>query len=178
MNEHVLFSTTTAVRYFHEGQTDWTGVPYVNHVIAVMDLLPEDSPVERKQIALLHDVIEDCWEVIFDRIGGDRPTELTKDVALRAAEYLRTHLDLSQHVIDGIMLVTRIPGEMTYIEKIRALVESGHVDAMWVKLCDNRHNTDPSRYERLSPERLKIAEEMRPRYERSMKILRAALGLS
>jgi (p)ppGpp synthase/HD superfamily hydrolase len=174
-----VFSVLAAAFEYHHGQKDWSGDPYINHVLHVMDMLPEDSSLERRQIALLHDVIEDCWEGIYENELGIDPTglTLTEEVARRVAEHLRDDLSVSQHVIDGVLLVTRYEAPGTYMDKIRALVESGHTDAMWVKLCDNKHNTCPDRYSRLSPERLKRAEEMRPRYERSMKILCKGLGI-
>jgi len=40
----------------HEGQKRWDGSPYINHPIAVADQFDD---VERKTVALLHDVLED-----------------------------------------------------------------------------------------------------------------------
>lgn len=162
----------------HSHQTDWAGSPYWQHVFAVMDDLPEDSPDERKIIALLHDAIEDSWDMILQMAGYDPnefPDGLTHDIANKCADYFR-ELGFSDHTVDGILLVTRIPNEMTYMNKIKKLVDSGHIDAMHVKLADNKQNTHPDRYNSLPEDKRIMADQMRPRYERSMQLLRKGLS--
>jgi len=165
-------------KYLHSDQTDWTGNPYWHHVFAVMDTLPQDSSDDRKIIALLHDAIEDSWDKILELAGydlSDYPDGLTKDVAMRCVEYL-SELGFNDNVLTGILLVTRIPGEMTYMSKIKVLVDSGHKDAMHVKLADNLQNTHPDRYNNLPEDKRILADQMRPRYERSMQLLRKGLS--
>lgn len=55
-------TTLSIAKEYHEGQVrKYTGVPYINHPMAVMFTLSEMKlPVELLQAALLHDVIEDC----------------------------------------------------------------------------------------------------------------------
>jgi (p)ppGpp synthase/HD superfamily hydrolase len=100
----------------HAGQYDRGGAPYILHPLKVMHYLKTDDE-ELQCIALGHDVIED--------------TDVTyKD--LREA-------GISNRVIDGIDALTKRPGE-TYEEyKDRVFANR---DAMKVKLCDLRHNTD------------------------------------
>lgn len=100
----------------HHGQFDRGGRPYILHPLRVMSFLKDDDE-ELQCIALGHDVIED--------------TKVTyKD--LRDA-------GMTERVIDGIRALTKQPGE-TYEEyKMRVFA---NIDAMRVKLCDLRHNTD------------------------------------
>ena len=100
----------------HAGQFDKGGTPYILHPLRVMSFLKEDDE-ELRVIALGHDVIEDTDTTYED---------------LRAA-------GMSERVIAGIEALTKRRGE-TYAEyKDRVFA---NVDAMKVKLCDLRHNTD------------------------------------
>lgn len=100
----------------HAGQFDKGGTPYILHPLKVMHYLKTDDE-ELQCIALGHDVIED--------------TDVTyKD--LREA-------GISERVIEGIDALTKRLGETyeDYKERVYA-----NRDAMKVKLCDLRHNTD------------------------------------
>ena len=100
----------------HAGQFDKGGTPYILHPLKVMHYLKTDDE-ELQCIALGHDVIED--------------TDVTyKD--LREA-------GISERVIAGIDALTKRLGETyeDYKERVYA-----NRDAMKVKLCDLRHNTD------------------------------------
>jgi (p)ppGpp synthase/HD superfamily hydrolase len=100
----------------HAGQFDKGGSPYILHPLKVMHYLKTEDE-ELQCIALGHDVIED--------------TDVTyKD--LREA-------GISERVINGIDALTKRLGE-TY-EDYKARVYANR-DAMKVKLCDLRHNTD------------------------------------
>lgn len=100
----------------HAGQFDRGGVPYILHPLKVMHYLKSDDE-ELQCIAVGHDVIEDTAVTFKD---------------LRDA-------GMSERVIEGIRALTKMPGE-TY-EEYQAKVFA-NVDAMKVKLCDLRHNSD------------------------------------
>jgi guanosine-3',5'-bis(diphosphate) 3'-pyrophosphohydrolase len=100
----------------HHGQFDKGGRPYILHPLRVMSYIKEDDE-ELQCIALGHDVIED--------------TKVTYK-ELRDA-------GISERVINGIWRLTKQPGQ-TYEEYKEGVFSS--VDAMKVKLCDLRHNTD------------------------------------
>lgn len=100
----------------HANQFDKGGAPYILHPLKVMHYLKTDDE-ELQCIALGHDVIED--------------TDVTYK-ELREA-------NISERVIAGIDALTKRPGE-TY-EDYKERVFSNR-DAMKVKLCDLRHNTD------------------------------------
>jgi (p)ppGpp synthase/HD superfamily hydrolase len=100
----------------HHGQYDRGGRPYILHPLRVMSFLKTDDE-ELQCIALGHDVIEDTNTTYAD---------------LRAA-------GISERVIEGIRALTKQPGQ-TYDEYKEVVFASK--DAMTVKLCDLRHNTD------------------------------------
>ena len=100
----------------HHGQFDKGGRPYILHPLRVMSFLKTDDE-ELQCMALGHDVIEDTKTTYAD---------------LREA-------GISERVIEGIRALTKVPGE-TYAEyKERVFANP---DAMQVKLCDLRHNSD------------------------------------
>lgn len=103
----------------HNGQFDRGGTPYILHPMKVMHYL-KTTDEELQCIALGHDVIEDT-NVSF------------KD--LRDA-------GMSERVISGIAALTKMPGQ-TYDEYKEVVF--ANVDAMKVKMCDLRHNTDVRR---------------------------------
>jgi (p)ppGpp synthase/HD superfamily hydrolase len=100
----------------HHGQFDRGGKPYILHPLRVMSYIKEDDE-ELQCIALGHDVIEDTSVTYVD---------------LRAAH-------ISERVIAGIRALTKQPGQ-TYEEYKEGVFASE--DAMRVKMCDLRHNTD------------------------------------
>ncbi len=108
----------------HAGQYDRGGNPYILHPLKVMHYLKTDDE-ELQCIALGHDVIEDTDTTYAD---------------LRAA-------GMTERIITGISALTKVPGE-TYDEYKRRVF--GNVDAMRVKLCDLRHNTDIRRLKGVS----------------------------
>lgn len=100
----------------HAGQFDRGGNPYILHPLRVMSYLKTDDE-ELMCIALAHDVIEDTSVTYRD---------------LREA-------GMTERIIAGIRALTKQPGQ-TY-EEYKAGVFA-NVDAMRVKMCDLRHNTD------------------------------------
>lgn len=100
----------------HAYQLDRGGAPYILHPLKVMHYLKSDDE-ELQCIALGHDIVEDT-KVTFS--------------ALREAQ-------MSERVIEGIRALTKMPGETyeEYKERVYA-----NPDAMKVKLCDLRHNSD------------------------------------
>jgi (p)ppGpp synthase/HD superfamily hydrolase len=108
----------------HHGQFDRGGKPYILHPLRVMSFLKEDDE-ELMCIALGHDVIED--------------TKVTYKDLIEAG--------ISERVIAGIRALTKLPGQ-TYDEYKEGVF--ANVDAMKVKLCDLRHNTDIRRLKGVS----------------------------
>ena len=100
----------------HHGQYDKGGKPYILHPLRVMSFLKEDDE-ELQCIALGHDIIEDTSVTYADlRIAG-----------------------ISERVIVGIESLTKQKG-YSYDDYKKQVF--GNIDAMRVKLCDLRHNTD------------------------------------
>jgi (p)ppGpp synthase/HD superfamily hydrolase len=101
---------------YHADQTDKAGKPYILHCLKVMHYLRSEDE-ELMCIALGHDLIED--------------TKLTY--------HELNELGFSERVIDGIWSLTKQHGQ-TYDEYKEQVFASE--DAMRVKLCDLRHNSD------------------------------------
>ena len=100
----------------HAGQFDRGGKPYILHPLKVMHYLKTDDE-ELQCIALLHDVIEDTatsWKDL-EAIG------------------------CTERVLAAVKALTKMPGQ-TY-DDYKEIVFANE-DAMRVKLCDLRHNTD------------------------------------
>lgn len=103
----------------HSGQYDKGGKPYILHPLKVMHYLKTEDE-ELLQMAVGHDLIEDT-KVTYAELRD---------------------LGFTHRVIEGIRALTKQPGE-TYDEyKHRVFANE---DAMRVKLCDLRHNTDVRR---------------------------------
>ena len=100
----------------HAGQFDRGGKPYILHPLKVMHYLKTDDE-ELQCIALLHDVIEDT-----DTSWKDLET-----------------IGCTSRVIAGVRVLTKMPGQ-TYDEYKNEVF--ANLDAMRVKSCDLRHNTD------------------------------------
>lgn len=100
----------------HAGQFDRGGKPYILHPLKVMHYLKTDDE-ELQCIALLHDVVEDT------------------DTSWKDLEAI----GCTERVLNAVRALTKLPGQ-TYDEYKEAVF--ANEDAMRVKLCDLRHNTD------------------------------------
>lgn len=100
----------------HAGQFDRGGKPYILHPLKVMHYLKTDDE-ELQCIALLHDVVEDT------------------DTSWKDLE----ELGCTERVLNAVRALTKLPGQ-TYDEYKEVVF--ANEDAMRVKLCDLRHNTD------------------------------------
>jgi (p)ppGpp synthase/HD superfamily hydrolase len=100
----------------HAGQFDRGGNPYILHPLKVMYYLKTDDE-ELQCIALAHDLIEDT-DTTFAEL---------KDMGF------------TDRVIEGIRCLTKMPGE-SYDDYKQRVKENR--DAVKVKMCDLRHNTD------------------------------------
>ncbi len=112
-----LLDTAILVAYTaHHGQTDNSGIPYIEHPKKVASFLDNE---EDKIIAMLHDVIEDTFltEEDLRPVFGDK-------------------------IVDIVVLLTKVKGEdyFDYINRIK-----GNEIATRVKLADIKHNSDISR---------------------------------
>lgn len=111
--DKMLVLTTTEF----SGKFDKGGTPYILHCLKVMYYLKAEHDEELQCIGLGHDLVED--------------TNVTY-VQLRS-------IGFSERVITGIRAMTKVPGETNdeYMDRIKACP-----DAIRVKLCDLRHNSD------------------------------------
>jgi (p)ppGpp synthase/HD superfamily hydrolase len=100
----------------HDGQTDKAGKPYILHCLKVMHYLKTEDE-ELMCIALGHDLVEDT-KVTYQDLSD---------------------VGISKRVIEGIRALTKQRGQ-TYDEYKQQVFASE--DAMRVKMCDLRHNSD------------------------------------
>ena len=100
----------------HAGQFDRGGNPYILHPMKVMHYL-KTTDEELQCIALLHDVVEDT------------------DTSWKDLEAI----GCTERVLNAVRALTKLPGQ-TYDEYKKVVF--ANEDAMRVKLCDLRHNTD------------------------------------
>jgi (p)ppGpp synthase/HD superfamily hydrolase len=160
----IIDATVAFIQEAHQGQK-YGNMPYFFHPIEVAEevlfLLTGaafgygrpgfESPPNRETAflaALLHDVVED--------------TEYTEsDLRER----------YSTEVVDAVMLLTLKEGK-DYRDNIQRIIDSGNVNAMLVKLADNRVNRrgDKSGFK---PEK---AQKLNDRYDMSMEMLLDALA--
>jgi guanosine-3',5'-bis(diphosphate) 3'-pyrophosphohydrolase len=100
----------------HRGQFDRGGAPYQLHPLKVMHYLKTDDE-ELQCVALLHDVIEDTKTSYQELI----------------------EIGCTDRIINAVRALTKQPGQ-TYDEYKEAVF--ANEDAMRVKMCDLRHNSD------------------------------------
>lgn len=132
MTQPSIAETIAFIQVVHD-YPDKSGAPYWQHPLAVMELLPDDAPLEQKLIALLHDVLED--------------TDITPD-DLYARGY-------SERVVAACKLLDfkhECDPDLPYPTKVRQLIESGNEDAIRVKYADMTHNSSHKRIECLPQE--------------------------
>ncbi len=169
-----LHFTLELAQRMHKDVDDWTGVPYIVHPISVMLLLPSSCCEDDKHLALLHDTIEDCADLLCQEFAispdGLSKTEILEQIFCG----FRTHY--STYVVDGLRLLTRdVWPDLGYLQYVQNIVHSGHRGAMWVKWADNMDNTNSLRCSRLSDDLKQKAAHMGKRYQKSLEILNSAL---
>lgn len=109
--------------FAHKGQTDRAGLPYILHLLKVMDITQSYFGYDEEllMIAVGHDLIED--------------TDVT-------AELLSEHQGFSDRVVAGIVALSK--DESKTYDDYKLQVKQ-NTDAMKVKVADLTHNTDLSR---------------------------------
>jgi (p)ppGpp synthase/HD superfamily hydrolase len=100
----------------HAGQFDRGGNPYILHPLKVMYYLKSNDE-ELQCIALAHDLIEDTDTTYSELV----------------------EMGFTDRIVVGIMALTKVPGETH--DQYKARVKANK-DAVLVKMCDLRHNTD------------------------------------
>lgn len=117
LQSNELMITLQFIKMAHDGQVDKAGEVYWKHPVKVMNALPVDATLVEKQMALLHDVIED--------------TPFTAQNLL--------DFGFSAEVVEGVQWLTR-PKSITYKHYIAALAVNGGLSVVRVKLADLRTN--------------------------------------
>lgn len=114
-------ATAAFVGVLMGGLYDKSGLPLLNHCMRVALRIQQECPGDDEvfQIAMLHDVVEDTCMTL---------TELRR-------------MGYSARVLAALELLTHDDAEMPYDRYIAAIVSSGNLDAIRVKLADMRDNT-------------------------------------
>jgi len=114
----------------HKSQKDKAGLPYLGHLervqarlLAMLDKVHDIQRSEARQIAWLHDVIED--------------TPYTADDLLDEG----FHRD----VVNAVKLLSKPPGCLRYLDWIGHIAELGTLPTILVKIADIEDNSDPER---------------------------------
>lgn len=141
----------------HAGQTDKAGAPYIRHVnrVAGASARRAEHAITRDGLGLVHDdILQAAYlhDVIED-------TATTAD-DLRAAGYAPT-------VVAMVERLTKSDEHLTYAERIDALIASGDLGAILIKLSDNEDNANAERA-------LPHGSALSARYAASMPRLREA----
>lgn len=132
---NTIFDAHTFATQAHAGQIDKGGQPYIRHLERVanasvaragharsIDLLDLD-PMEVMQTAILHDVLEDTPTTPSD---------------FRAAGF-------SVWVAETFGFLTKPSEPTSYETRIGAVIESGNLGAILIKMSDNEDNLCPDR---------------------------------
>lgn len=117
----IQIAATAHVNHFDKGDN-----AYILHPLRVMDGLESKDP-EVMQIAILHDVIEDCPEWTIERL---RSEGFSERVLLGLSYMSKTEEDLAA-------------GDEGYYNYIRRMFEN--IDALLVKMSDIRDNSQVTR---------------------------------
>lgn len=126
----------------HAGQTDKTGVPYIEHVKAVAEGVRAYGP-DLYAAALLHDVVEDTHHTASTLLAAGIPGRVTGIV-----------LNLTKDTHPG------------YTEMLHTITRDP--EALLVKISDNAHNSREDRLRLLPGEK---RERLRLKYRKAREIL-------
>ena len=120
----------------HHNQFDKSGMPYILHPIAVMQMVGNDE--ELQCIALAHDLVEDC-DVTLEQLSAE----------------------FTPRIVEAVGCLTKIPGES--FDEYKARVKS-NPDAVLVKIADLRHNSDITRLKGVTDKDIKRMAEYHTLY--------------
>lgn len=126
----------------HEGQVDYSGLPYIFHPYHVAEGMPDEMTT---CVALLHDVVEDTRYTLED-LAKEFPKE----------------------VVEAVDLLTHRK-ETPYLDYVRALKDNPIAKA--VKLGDLEHNMDESRVVGICEVDHEKRMHWRDKYKGAMEIL-------
>lgn len=116
MKRKLLSKAIELAGTYHKNQFDKAGVPYILHCIKVMHYLKSNDE-ELNCIAILHDILEDtvCSEEELYQAG------------------------MTDRIVAGVIALTKSRDITTesYLNQIKK-----NIDAVRVKMCDLRHNSD------------------------------------
>ena len=123
-----LFRAIEIAKKAHDGQTDKSGMPYIGHIMRVMNA---GKTIDEKIVGVLHDIVED--------------TEWSFDALLEEG--------FPAHIVDAVKCVTRLTNDEPYEDFIRRIKENRLATA--VKINDLTDNMDIRRLKEISDKDVK-----------------------
>jgi (p)ppGpp synthase/HD superfamily hydrolase len=117
--------TSKIIEHAFRDKKDKEGKPYLGHLYRVADGLPNHDPPWVRDVALLHDLLEDCPEWTAGALLALYP----------------------EHVVKAVVRLTRVP-DQPYDDYIKQVSEC--LVAKRVKLLDLRDNMDITRLPELT----------------------------
>ncbi len=152
--------TRNLIAQLHEGQTDHSGKPYVQHPLRVArNVRLLDTAVDESVVmgALLHDTIEDC--------GID-------EAYLRDKGY-------NNETIAIVTLLTKPENDpRSYSKVIDDIIASGNRGAVLAKMADNMCNLHPERVKELQKTNPEKSVKLQKRYTEAIDKLSVAAGIN
>ena len=125
----------------HEGQYDYSGIPYIFHPIHVAEQMEDELTT---CVALLHDVLEDT-SMTLSELENEFPPEIT----------------------EAILLLTHDPAT-DYLDYVRRLCQNPL--ARKVKIADIAHNTNETRLSGTNPDPERL-RHWRTKYAQARQII-------
>lgn len=136
--KHTISEAIAFATKHHHGQFDISGMPYILHPLKVMHYVKSEDE-ELMAIAVLHDVVEDCFSHDFEE-----GYQALRDIGMTV------------RVVEGVRILSRDKSTPydTYIELVMT-----NSDAMKVKMADLRHNMDIRRLKGVTDKDIKRIEK-------------------
>jgi (p)ppGpp synthase/HD superfamily hydrolase len=138
MSNHLLSKAIQIAAKAHDGQTDKSGMPYISHVLRVMEA---GKTIDEKIVGVLHDIVEDT------------------DWTLEQLE----HEGFPLHIVEAIRCLTKTSEDEDYFEFIER-VKSNPL-AIQVKINDLTDNMDIRRLEQITDNDVERLRKYRAAYK-------------
>ncbi len=130
--------TIEFIKQAHEGVEYTPGMPYYEHPVTAMGLLPANTDEEVKLAVLLHDVLEDTSYTAQDLLDRGYTPRTVRAVEL-VTRHKKNPVTGENEVYGGGVYKEG----MSYLDWIKAILDTKEMDAALVKYADMKMNSDP-----------------------------------
>ena len=145
-NQHKMLGSAFALAATKfRSQVDRGGRAYFGHGIRVMLNLPHNADIETRQVAVMHDLIED--------------TGITKECLQKEG--------FCERVVDGVVAISKVKGETEdeYYARIKT-----NEDAIYCKIADLEDNMDLTRLKSIHDKDILRCQNYHKRYVELIKV--------